>query len=69
METYKILVEKDTDGIFFGKVLGLDGCHSDGETLEELMSNLKEAIKLWEEVNSKEILNIPQNAFIETLKV
>ena len=68
---YKVLIEKGEDGIFVGKVLGLKGCHSDGESIEELMKNLKEAIELYEEVNNEkvQVSNIPKFAFVETLKV
>jgi len=52
MTKYNILIEKGADGIYVGSVPSLPGCHSDGETIDDLLSNLKEAILLWEEVNS-----------------
>ena len=32
----------------------LPGCHSQGETREEALSNIKEAIKLWLKVQAEE---------------
>lgn len=58
MKKYTILIEKGKDGIFVGSVSSLPGCHSDGETIDELLKNMKEAILLYEEVNSQEIENL-----------
>ena len=42
---FTTLIEKDEDGVFTGTVPSLKGCYSYGKTLDELMANLKEAIK------------------------
>lgn len=42
----RILVEKDEDGVLIGSVHSLPGCHTQGETVEELIDNLKEAIEV-----------------------
>ena len=42
----RILVEKDEDGILVGSVPSIPGCHTQGETVEELIVNLKEAIEV-----------------------
>lgn len=50
---YQFVVQhiKDESGnYYFGKVLELDGCQSDGETVEELYDNLKEVMEGWLEV-------------------
>lgn len=42
-----IVIEKDpTTGFFIGYVPGMTGAHSQGETVEELKSNLKDVIEL-----------------------
>ena len=41
-----IELEKDEDGILVGSVPSIPGCHTQGETLEELIANLKEAIEV-----------------------
>ena len=43
---YRVIVEKDEYG-YVGEVIGLDGCYTQGKTLEELIENLKEAISLY----------------------
>jgi predicted RNase H-like HicB family nuclease len=43
--SFVILIEKDEDGVFIGSVPLLKGCYSYGDTFDELMANLKEAIR------------------------
>ncbi len=50
---YHVIIEQDEDGIYVGKVLGLKGCVTQGDTVDELMKNVKEAIELCLEVQSK----------------
>ena len=47
MKTCSAIVERCPDtGLYVGYFAGLPGAHSQGETLEELDSNLKEVIAL-----------------------
>ena len=41
-----IEVEKDEDGVLIGSVPSIPGCHTQGETIDELIANLKEAIEV-----------------------
>ncbi len=47
MEKYTLpaLIEKDEDG-YFASCPALQGCYSQGETYEEVLNNIKDAIKL-----------------------
>ncbi len=45
MREYTVIIEKDEDGFYVGEVVEIPGCYSQGETIEELMENIKEAIK------------------------
>ncbi|MDR9405230.1 MAG: type II toxin-antitoxin system HicB family antitoxin [Halothece sp. Uz-M2-17] len=45
-QEFYVLVEKDEDGLFVGEVPQLQGCYSQGKTLDELMINIKEVIQL-----------------------
>ncbi|MBS3075747.1 type II toxin-antitoxin system HicB family antitoxin [Candidatus Pacearchaeota archaeon] len=47
MVTFNVIVEQDEDGMFVSEVIGLPGCHTQGENLDELMKNTKEAISLY----------------------
>jgi len=48
-----VILEDETDG-YVALVPALPGCHTQGDTLEELMKNIKEAIELYTETLSKE---------------
>ncbi len=42
---YTILVYKAKEGGYWAEVPALPGCYSQGETIEETMENIKEAIE------------------------
>jgi len=46
MAEFHVIVEKDEDGGYVGTVPELKGCLSQGDTIDELMENIKEAIEL-----------------------
>ena len=50
---FHVLIEQDQDGGYIGKVAELKGCLSQGDTLDELMDNIKEAIELCLEVETE----------------
>ena len=41
---YKAVVHPEGEGDYWAEVAGLPGCFTQGDTLDELYSNLKEAI-------------------------
>lgn len=43
----KILVHEAEEGGFWAEVPALPGCASQGETMEELLANMREAIAGW----------------------
>jgi predicted RNase H-like HicB family nuclease len=43
---FYVLIERDEDGYYVGEVPQLNACYSQGETIDELMSNIKEVIEL-----------------------
>jgi predicted RNase H-like HicB family nuclease len=43
---FYVLTEKDEDGFFVGEVPYLKGCYTQGKTIDELMTNMKEVIEL-----------------------
>ena len=55
---FHVLIEQDEDGGYVGKVPELKGCLSQGDTLDELMKNIKEAIELCLEVEAEEKVNV-----------
>ena len=44
MQDYAVVIHEDPDGGFWAEVPALPGCYSQGETLEELKHNIREAI-------------------------
>lgn len=44
---YRVLIERDEDGVFVVEVPSLPGCLSQGKTREEALSNVKEAIQVY----------------------
>lgn len=44
IQTYRVIVHKAEEGGYWGEVLELPGCVSQGETLEEFNQNIREAI-------------------------
>ena len=43
---FRVIIEQDEDGVFVASVPAIPGCHTQGETYEELIVNIKEAIEL-----------------------
>jgi len=58
---FSVIIEQDEDGVYVGRVPELKGCISQGDTLDELMKNIKEAIELCLEVQGG---HEDQNKFI-----
>jgi len=44
VQNYAIVIHEDPDGGFWAEVPALPGCHSQGETVDELKHNIREAI-------------------------
>ncbi len=69
MKKYMAYIEKDKEtGLYVGIIPSVPGAHSQGETLEELIDNLREVLKLClEEMEEEERENLPN--FIGTIEV
>lgn len=44
MEKYAVIVHEEPQGGYWAEVPALPGCYSQGDTLSELMENVREAI-------------------------
>jgi predicted RNase H-like HicB family nuclease len=44
MSKFAMVIHAEPEGGYWGEVPSLPGCYSQGETLDELMANLREAI-------------------------
>jgi predicted RNase H-like HicB family nuclease len=52
--TFHVLIEQDEDGVYIGKVPELPGCLTQGDSLDELMQNIREAIELYLDVQAED---------------
>ena len=43
---FRVLIEQDEDNFFVASVPAIPGCHTQGETYEEVLINIKEVIEL-----------------------
>ena len=44
---FNVVIEEDEDGGYVAEVPSLPGCHTQGDTHEEVLKNIKEAISLY----------------------
>ena len=43
---FDVVIERDGDGIYVASVPGLNGCHTQARSLDEVMARIREAIEL-----------------------
>jgi len=63
-QKFTVIIEQDEDNVYVGRVLELKGCLSQGDTLDELMSNIREAIELCLEVEQRKEKTIEHIKFV-----
>ena len=63
-QAYKVIFEPAEEGGYTVYVPSLPGCISEGDTYEEALANVKEAIKQWIEVSEQFGDEIPQSDVI-----
>ena len=61
---FNAIIEHDQDG-FFAYIPALKGCVSQGDTLEEALSNIKEALELYlEDIDDQEKMQLTESSYI-----
>jgi predicted RNase H-like HicB family nuclease len=63
---FTVLIEKDEDRGYIVTVPELKGCHTQGDTITEIMANVEEAIKLCLEAQVKDGIQVFNPNFIES---
>jgi len=63
---FTILIEKDEDEGYIATVPELIGCHTQGDTIAEIMANVDEAIKLCLDAHAKDGIQVFNPNFIES---
>ena len=61
----KAIIHKADEGGFWAEVPALPGCVTQGETIEELHTNLHEAIEGWLSVDADHEANLPDDQVVE----
>ena len=63
--TLKAIVHKAEEGGYWAEVPSLPGCLTQGETLDELKFNLREAIDLWLSVGDETVKSHASDEVLE----
>ncbi len=66
---YTIIIEKGQESGYVAHVPALRGCASQGETKEEVLANVKEAIEAYVEALMEDGMPVPTEAGRETVEV
>ncbi|WP_202803906.1 type II toxin-antitoxin system HicB family antitoxin [Geminocystis herdmanii] len=66
---FYVVIEKDEDGFYVGEVPQLKACYSQGETIDELMENMKEVITMCLEELEENNNLVSLNEFIGVQKI
>jgi len=61
--TRQVILYKDEDGYWIVECPSLKGCHSQGRTKEEALSNIKEAIAGYIAALEEDGLHVPEDDF------
>ncbi|MCI5121831.1 MAG: type II toxin-antitoxin system HicB family antitoxin [Candidatus Electrothrix sp. AUS4] len=61
---FNAIIERDRDG-FYAYIPALQGCMSQGDTLEEALANIKEALELYlEDMEEQEKERLSESSYI-----
>ncbi len=66
---YTIVIERDEDGLYVASVPAIQGCYTQGETYEEALENIKDAIKLHIEARRAIGEPVPVEVAIDEVRV
>lgn len=57
---FPVIIEEDEDGFFVADCPALQGCHTQGKTLEQAISRIRELIEIHLEILQEEKKEIPK---------
>jgi len=66
---FKVIIEQDEDGIYIVSCPSLQGCYSQGDTIDEALENIKDAIRLHIEARKSLGESIPVEIALEEVEV
>ena len=53
---YNVIIEKDEDGWYVARVSEIQGCYTQGKTIQQVLERIKEAIEVCLEADGKEVI-------------
>jgi predicted RNase H-like HicB family nuclease len=53
---FTVLIEQDEEGIYIAKVPQIQGCYTQGKSIEEVLKRIKEAIEVCLEGDNEDII-------------
>ena len=65
---FNVIIEQDEDGIYVARVPEIEGCYTQGKTLQEVLERIKEAIEVCLEAD-KEAINPMRFVGIQRVQV
>ncbi|MCD6098639.1 type II toxin-antitoxin system HicB family antitoxin [bacterium] len=66
---YTIVIEQDEDGMYIASCPALQGCYTQGETFEEAVNNIKDAMRLHIEARNSLGERIPVERVVEEVEI
>lgn len=66
---YKVIIHEAEEGGYWAEVPSLPGCFSQGESLEEVKDNIKEAIEVYLESQEKDLRKLKKTDRVVSLEV
>lgn len=66
---FGVVVEKDEDGYYIASVPELQGCHTQGKTIDQAMKRIKEAIQAYLEAKGTKDLGQTELVGIQFVEV
>ena len=66
---FRIIIEQDEDGIYIASCPALQGCYSQGDTIEEAKKNIEEAIRLHIEARQSVGEPVPVEVLIDEVEI
>ena len=67
VKSFTAIIEQDEDGMYIGRVPSLKGCVTQGKNIDELITNLKDAVKLYLDVQGNDSFQISK--FVGTQQI
>ena len=67
---YPVVIEQDKDGVFIIECPTFEGCRSYGKTMDEALSNIREAIQVCiDEIDKDELGELPTFIGVRDIEV